>query len=191
MRLFPTPLLLAALLGLSQCKHKSPDPTPPPPPDPLATLPPETQTGAGTFGCLVDGKPYTITNAISTSGEWILPTRLSVGASLYPNGDRSGDFRSITMVLNGQLLAPPTFMFAIVPATNPSMAFTTGSNQFYTFSGGPSCIYDGNFIKTGQVELVKFDGVARIAAGRFAFTLYEPGGCNTLRVTNGRFDVKF
>jgi len=39
--------------------------------------------------------------------------------------------------------------------------------------------------------LVKFDGAARIAAGRFAFTLYEPGGCDTLRVTNGRFDVKF
>lgn len=53
------------------------------------------------------------------------------------------------------------------------------------------CVYQGNYIKNGQVELVKFDGVARIASGRFAFTLYEPGGCDTLRVTNGRFDVKF
>ena len=37
----------------------------------------------------------------------------------------------------------------------------------------------------------EFDPVARIASGRFAFKLYEPGGCDTLRVTNGRFDVKF
>ncbi|GAB3674341.1 hypothetical protein GCM10027594_35420 [Hymenobacter agri] len=41
------------------------------------------------------------------------------------------------------------------------------------------------------MELIKFDPVARFAAGRFAFVLYEPGGCDTLRVSNGRFDVKF
>jgi len=58
-------------------------------------------------------------------------------------------------------------------------------------SGNKPCVYEGNFIKTGKVELIKFDGAGRIAAGRFAFTLYEPGGCDTLRVTNGRFDVKF
>ncbi|MFD2786908.1 hypothetical protein [Hymenobacter rubripertinctus] len=44
-------LLLAALLGLSQCKKKDPDP--------LSQLPPATQTGANTFGCLIDGKAWT------------------------------------------------------------------------------------------------------------------------------------
>ncbi len=54
MRLPPTPLLLAALLGLSQCKHKNPGPA-----KPEDQLPPATQTGAHTFGCLLNGQPWT------------------------------------------------------------------------------------------------------------------------------------
>ncbi len=53
MRLLPTPLLLAALLGLSQCKHA--DPTPP---DPASQLPPATQNGTSAFGCLLNGQPW-------------------------------------------------------------------------------------------------------------------------------------
>ena len=40
------PLLLAALLGLSQCKKNDINP--------VDQLPPATQTGANTFGCLVN-----------------------------------------------------------------------------------------------------------------------------------------
>ena len=41
--------LLAALLGLSQCTKD----------DPEAGLPSATQTGANTFGCLVNGQVWT------------------------------------------------------------------------------------------------------------------------------------
>ena len=48
------PLLLiflcSLLIGSSCRKHK--------PVDPVSQLPPETQTGANTFGCLVDGKVF-------------------------------------------------------------------------------------------------------------------------------------
>ena len=93
------------------------------------------------------------------------------------------------MVLNGQLLNQQAF--SMISSATPFPIFTPGVNQFYARTVILPCIYDGARFKTGRVELVKFDGVQRIAAGRFAFTLYEPGGCDTLRVTNGRFDVKF
>ena len=48
-------LLLAALLVLSQCKKKDPGPAP----TPESLLPPATQTGANTFGCLLNGQPWT------------------------------------------------------------------------------------------------------------------------------------
>ena len=51
MRAILLPLL--ALL-LMQCHKKDPDPA-----KPEDQLPPATQTGAGTFGCLVNGKPWT------------------------------------------------------------------------------------------------------------------------------------
>ena len=54
MRYPPPALLLAALLGLSQCQKKDAGPA-----KPEDQLPPATQTGAGTFGCLLNGQPWT------------------------------------------------------------------------------------------------------------------------------------
>lgn len=45
-------LLITALILLSSC-HKDDDPI-----APIDQLPPATQTGAGTFGCLVNGEPF-------------------------------------------------------------------------------------------------------------------------------------
>ena len=50
-KLFPAALLLAALLGLSQCRKNNPNPVDQPPP--------ATQTGANTFGGLVNGQAWT------------------------------------------------------------------------------------------------------------------------------------
>jgi len=58
MRLPPTPLLLAALLGLSQC-HQDPTPTPAPI-NQVDLLPPITQTGRRTFGFLLRGKAWNL-----------------------------------------------------------------------------------------------------------------------------------
>lgn len=183
--------LYAALLLLTQCsKCKQADPVPDPPKDPLSLLPPETQTGAGTFGCLINGKAYVAPFATSARGDWQSPTKLGVSGTIYENGDSKKDQSSVSMGLNGQLLDKQTF--ALVSRATPFPIFTPGINQFLAGATVEfRCDYSGNYVKTGQVELVKFDGYLRIASGRFAFTLYEPGGCDTLHVTNGRFDVKF
>ena len=52
-------LLYSSLLLLTQCSKCKNDPAPEPPKDPLALLPPETQTGQRTFGCLVNGQAWT------------------------------------------------------------------------------------------------------------------------------------
>ena len=105
------------------------------------------------------------------------------------NGEGAGTMLTIVTALNGTL--QDNQAFSIISSTTPFPIFTPGVNQFYTHVAGGPCYYDGDYFKTGLIELVKFDGVRRIAAGRFALILYKPGGCDTLRVTNGRFDVKF
>ena len=50
LKLFSYSFLLFATFSFSQCKKKSTNP--------IDELPPETQTGANTFGCLVDGKAF-------------------------------------------------------------------------------------------------------------------------------------
>jgi hypothetical protein len=184
-----TLLPLLALL-LTQCHKKDPDPTPPS--DPVAALPAETQTGAGTFGCLVNGKAYTAPYATSARGDWQSTTRLAISSNTYFNGQLANQEVTVVMSLSGILQDIQTFSF--ISAASPFPIFTPGSNQAIGTAASTNsnlCYYSGDYIKTGQVTLTKFDGVARIASGRFAFTLYEPGGCDTLKVTNGRFDVKF
>jgi hypothetical protein len=177
------PLLALALL-LAQCK-KTPDPTPPTPTDPLAALPAETQTGAGTFGCLVNGKAMSVKSSFLAIGDWtgaITSLRI-VGQTSVPQPDYA-----IQILLNGKLLNGQ--VFSLIPHRQ-NFAGTINEFSVDATTKQYTCIYQGNYIKTGQVTLTKFDGPNRIASGRFAFTLYEPGGCDTLKVTNGRFDVKF
>jgi len=184
-------LLYLCLVLLTQCSRcKRDDPQPEPPTDPLSLLPPETAVGKGTMACLVNGQAYLTRFSTSANGDWQSPTRLAVSGGMVLNGQGAASRLSISAALNGVLQNEQTF--SLISEATPFPIFTPGVNQFITIASGDlPCYYSGKYITTGRVELVKFDGVRRIAAGRFAFTLYEPGGCDTLRVTNGRFDVKF
>ena len=176
-------LLYAALATLTQCsKCKRDDPQPQPPKDQLSLLPPETQTGKGTFGCLINGKAMSVSSAFLTSGDWSCTTCLTVSSQT----SAAQPEYVMSLLLTGPLQS--TQSYSLVKYSEP---VNFSLKQFAARPHVGQCFYTGNYIKTGQVELVKFDGASRIASGRFAFTLYEPGGCDTLRVTNGRFDVKF
>ncbi|GAB3574085.1 Riean_0653 family protein [Hymenobacter daeguensis] len=180
-------LVALALLAPGGCKTK--DPTPDPPKDPLSLLPPETETGAGTFGCLINGQAYIASTSISANGDWQSTTKLAIGSTMSLNGAAAGSTITILAALNGALQDNQNF--SIISSATPFPVFTPGINQFYTHVAAIPCIYDGDYFKSGQIQLLHFDGVRRIASGRFAFKLYGPSGCDALRVTNGRFDVKF
>ena len=42
----------------------------------------------------------------------------------------------------------------------------------------------------GSMTIDKFDRAQRVVSGRFVFTLYQIG-CDSIKITNGRFDLKF
>ena len=188
-------LLYLALATLTQCSRcKRDDPAPEPPKDPISTLPPETQTGAGTLGCLVNGDAFISPSSGLAFGEWITTDKLSISATKA--GTR--DIVNFSILLHGSLQDNQGFSLITQGPSGFPPAYTSGLNQFTVFynsfirSTGSYCYYDGRLIKSGRVDLVKFDPVARIAAGRFSFTLSPaPGGCDTLKVTAGRFDIKF
>lgn len=174
MKLIRATLYLALLL-LTQCSScKYEDPTP--------TLPAETQRGAYTFGCLVNGKPFVASGINFVGGDWQGVNRLTIGADTR---NQKEDFNFILLVTG---LLNSNTVYTLQPQNTGYPA--TSATGFSAFCSTEQCDYEGTRIKTGSLTLTKFDGVARIAAGRFAFTLYEPG-CDTLRVTDGRFDVRF
>ncbi|GAB3674346.1 hypothetical protein GCM10027594_35430 [Hymenobacter agri] len=72
-------LLYAALLTLTQCSTcKRDNPQPQPPKDPLSTRSPETQTGAGTFAYLINGKAFIALYTTSANGDWQSLNRLAI-----------------------------------------------------------------------------------------------------------------
>ena len=76
--LFYLPVCFALTL-CSRCKTDEPAPVPTP--TPLEQLPAETQTGAGTLGCLVNGKAFVAPVASLAFGQWISLEKLGISAT--------------------------------------------------------------------------------------------------------------
>ena len=179
MKIYPL-LLLGALLGLSQC-HKKSDPTPPPQ-NPVSLLPPETQTGQRTFGCLVNGQAWTqagspLSGPLLTCG--YLNTRLAIVANRAVVINGAANFQRISLVLN-KISQQGTY----------TLNDSTQRFAHYENDATGCDVVSSSMQPTGYVLLTRFDPVARIVSGRFSFTLETPG-CGKVEVTNGRFDCPF
>jgi hypothetical protein len=147
-------------------------------PSPVEQLPPETQTGAGTFGCLVSGKPWTPKGFNGTP---------NFSPNLVPNGGvfsistyrKDGDTDQAMNMGIKNLTSVGTYPFII---DNTGLIFydTDNCGSFQT----------DNSQSQGYFEITKYDMANYIVSGRFNAKLYK-AGCDTLRITDGRFDIKF
>ena len=177
MRLPPTPLLLAALLSLSQCKKTDADPA--------SQLPPATQTGANTFGCLVNGQPWTPKGYNGTSN-------YSVS---YDSGLNGGVFDlAVYRYDTGSSKEQYMYLYANQAAKAGTYSLQSARRTIALFEDDrTNCSWRSNDTVTthcrGTLTITRLDLQAGIIAGTFAFTLYKPG-CDSVRVTQGRFDKK-
>ncbi|MDJ0365658.1 DUF6252 family protein [Hymenobacter sp. H14-R3] len=166
-------LPLALLLG---CKKSDPDP--------VSQLPPATQTGANTFGCLVNGQPWLPGGNDGTSNYSIYydpnyrKGTLNIGTyRYYPVGSTS---RQDIIIFSDSLKSTGTYSLSI-PNHQEGL--------FYGSKG--ECEFHQNEVhyRRGTLTITRLDKQAGIISGTFAFTLYKPG-CDSVRVTQGRFDKK-
>ncbi|RYU81816.1 hypothetical protein [Hymenobacter persicinus] len=176
------PLYLALLL-LTQCSKCKNDPRPV---DPVSQLPPATQTGANTFGCLVNGQLYTPKGYAGVSNFAVLYEPGPTGANLNILTYRiTSTGRQYLVVACGPITQPRTFSLSI-PVTEGAASYVDTSRP------QPCDSYDGNqapSYRRGTLTITKLDVNAGIISGTFEFTLAQPG-CDTIKVTQGRFDKK-
>ncbi len=52
-----------------------------------------------------------------------------------------------------------------------------------------NCSYRTDTINNGKLTITHFDSAKRIVSGRFHFTVAKKG-CDTIKVTEGRFDIQ-
>lgn len=147
-------------------------------------LPPATQTGQRTFGCLVNGKAWNLNGnplngpLFTTTYRNALLHLSATGAldSLTSSGLRVGGSIGITV---DKITAPGKYLLA---TRDSSYA---GYNNVTT-----SCTYYTDAMHPATVIITKLDLVNRIVSGTFAFTLETPA-CGKVTVTDGRFDSLF
>lgn len=192
------PLLLALLLGLSQCDSLMYYPA--------DKLPDATQTGANTGGCLVDGQPWAArvdygVGVLSTppvtvmSGYTLLKDEYWLSISLakavdaadQPNNEtwikiylpkvsRTGTYvldHSLPAALMGSYGASDTPAYGMVTIRRPLP-------EQYLFTSPTS---------TGWLTLSRFDTQSGIISGTFEFTANNPATGRTVHLTQGRFDI--
>ena len=177
-------LLYLALLLLTQCSKCRNDPAPA---DPARELPPATQTGANTFGCLVNGQPYMPKGNTGAS---------NLGVT-YDPGFRGGAVTIETYRVESGGLTKFLSIDA-APANNPgnySLNLDAGiGNVLYSSGGVQPCgfMYDSRDVtyRKATLNITRFDANSRIIAGTFDAVIAR-NGCDTLKVTQGRFDAKF
>ena len=184
-------LLLLFFLSLflinSQCKKHKPI-------DPLSQLPPETQTGANTFGCLVNGQAFV------PKGPSLGPILSSYYQQIYsgPDGyvfqvaayDKShGDDRYSILLLGDSLkiIGPQTIYIKGKIKGNTSGAYYTSKFNGTIFINND---YFSTDLTGGELIIKKFDEINQIASGTFWFNALGNSG-DTVKITNGRFDVRF
>ena len=167
--------LLFAIFTLSCC-DKDKDNTQ----NPIEQLPPATQTGAGTFGCLINGVPY-----VDNSGFFNCFYQFVDGEYYFGIRGRKDNFvnqigigsekMNIALGINQTLKSQQKGNFYGRISFNCSSCLgATTSNE-----------------NPGNVTFTKLDFQNNIVSATFAFTVTDPKTGVIYKITEGRFDALF
>jgi hypothetical protein len=158
-------------------------------PNNIPGLPPATQSGANTFGCLVNGVPWVPQGNDGTPN-------LSID---YDPGFNNGTFEIYAKnFLNAS--SATTLRISIIDSLNFVIApkttlVTKNSIAVLQYGKLNNCIItsrnsDTTITSSGNIKILIHDKQKRIIAGTFEGYLSKTG-CDTLTISKGRFDFKF
>jgi hypothetical protein len=159
--------------------------------DPVSQLPPATQTGANTFGCLVNGKVFL------PKGPSLNPILTCYYQYIYypsPVGyvfQVAASDNSNSSILNGVNIGCDSLKLEegkSYPLQEVAEGFSTGNYRHYTNTSLDDFYTYSPY--SGELMLKKFDAINQIAAGTFWFNAVDTNG-DTVHITDGRFDMQF
>ncbi|MCC3156241.1 hypothetical protein LJ737_03280 [Hymenobacter sp. 15J16-1T3B] len=179
--------LYAPLLLLTQCSKCKDGPQPKNPED---ALPPATQEGKNTLGCLINGQPWTPKGhrgSVPNFYVWYDPSyaggAIDIRTYRYP---KSGDSRSQYIAFGGGGVAQAgTYLIG----DNGLQAYISDEFKAQGCQDVQSDDPWSTVYCRGQLLITRLDVAAGVVSGTFGFVLAKPG-CDTIKVTQGRFDRK-
>ncbi len=173
-------LFLISISFLPGCKKTKPA---------VDQLPPTTQTGAHTLGCLVNGKVF------KPKGDLFTGPILSC-AYQYIEGGYSFQLKAKQDIGNG-LLSIGIFTDSLVISQGVIIKlygpFVKGKSfglHGKYISGSSGSLYYTQSSGTGELHITKFDEINRIVSGTFWFDATNSDG-EKVQVREGRFDMNY
>lgn len=144
-------------------------------------LPPETQIGANTFGCKVNGEVWIPEVPVNFGGLYKLETDYYQGVFFVSaqRKSRNGPLFSIHLNITDGFYNIRKYHFF----KDSSLA------SFNDYSKPDYCIYKTDSLNKGELKITKLDTKLRIISGTFYFD--AKSSCGTIKITEGRFDVNY
>jgi hypothetical protein len=165
--------LLIALTCCEGCKKDDPKPL-----TELEKLPAASQSGRNTFGCLINGKALIPSTSIDAGAVYQQGILQMGGKSETPS-------KSLSIVVyekNYGLLDTTSYPLNKYPDSAASARIQINNNLY--------CSYDYTNTYSGNLKITNLDRENYIISGTFEFSTVTTG-CDTLKITNGRFDLKY
>ena len=164
--------------------------------NPVDQLPPETQTGANTFGCLVNGKVFKPGGASLTGGS------LSCNFQNLGTGTNGGFYFRLAAINRNNNIGESrsigifTDSLEIISGGNYSFVIPGIRGTAYALYGyskvSPTTIddYETNNLYSGKLVITKLDESNQIVSGTFWFDAINANG-GKVEIRQGRFDMRY
>lgn len=170
--------IILLLLGCSACKTDALSPQ--------EELPAATQEGLNTFGCLVNGEVWVPKPSINPSIHRLTyeyhKGYFQIIAKRNFNDNGTGVRQTIAISIESDTVK--------VDKVGTYKLDNQREKYGYYSNLELSCSYKTTFEQTGTLEVPQLDTTNHIIAGTFEFTVWTEE-CDTIRVTDGRFDIKY
>lgn len=163
-------LLLSLPLLALECRREEPKPK-----DPLSLLPAATQQGKNTFGCLVNGEAFV--PIYSTDADAVYQQ-----GSLEIGGNQNSQARNIII-----WVIDPHLTIGNYPLDGSVYHIA----RFYDQKTKCEYLTRSEEGLQGTLTITRIDRERYILSGLFSFTAYSEDCQDTVRVTDGRFDLQY
>lgn len=155
--------------------------------NPVDELPPATQNGANTFGCLIDGKVFKpkgnpFGGPVIKAQYQFVNGRQGFGIS----GSRSDGNESKVIGIIGDSIRISVDSFEI---TNLDHGKFRGGYSYMNLTMASPVQYETNEINRGQLKITKFDTINQIVSGTFWFDAIDSATGKIVQIREGRFDL--
>jgi hypothetical protein len=171
-------LLLLVTLSLSCCSKEDNKPT-----NPIDQLPPATQTGANTAGCLVDGKAF-LPKGYIPSGNLVCNYIDGKDFSIGFSQKNDNETLSVDVIsYNKSLVVGETYQLKEYGANSIF-------GEYFIFQRTGSLTYQTNSIVKGELKITYHNFDKAILSGTFWFDAVNKNG-EKVQVREGRFDMEY